>query len=68
MTTNEILRAARAAWPAQQTADTDGKTAQITFEEIAEVLGEDVSAWGNRMQCESSGVWSVYSVTVGQAH
>ena len=51
-----------------QTADTDGKTAQITFEEIAEVLGEDVSAWGNRMQCESSGVWSVYSVTVGQAH
>jgi len=51
-----------------QTADTDGKTAQITFEEIAEVLGEDVSAWGNRMQCESSGAWSVYSVTVGQAH
>ena len=52
----------------QQTADTDGKIAQITFEEIAEVLGEDVSAWGGRMQCESSGVWNVYSVTVGQAH
>ncbi|MBQ3484306.1 MAG: hypothetical protein IJA77_02235 [Clostridia bacterium] len=51
-----------------QTADTDGKIAQITFEEIAEVLGEDVSAWGARMQCESSGVWNVYSVTVGQAH
>lgn len=51
-----------------QNADTDGKTAQITFEEIAEVLGEDVSTWGARMQCESSGVWSVYSVTVGQAH
>ena len=51
-----------------QTADTDGKIAQITFEEIAEVLGEDVSAWGGRMQCESSGVWNVYSVTVGQAH
>ena len=51
-----------------QSADTDGKTAQITFEEIAEVLGEDVSAWGARMQCESSGAWSVYSVTVGRAH
>ena len=51
-----------------QNADTDGKIAQITFEEIAEVLGEDVSTWGGRMQCESSGVWSVYSVTVGQAH
>ncbi len=52
----------------QQTADTDGKTSQITFEEIAEVLGEDVSAWGGRLQCESSGAWSVYSVSVGQAH
>lgn len=51
-----------------QQADTDGKTAQITFEEIAEVLGEDVSTWGARMQCESSGAWNVYSVTVGQAH
>lgn len=51
-----------------QTADTDGKTAQITFEEIAAVLGEDVSAWGTRMQCESSGAWTVYSITVGQAH
>ena len=51
-----------------QTADTDGKIAQITFEEIAEVLGEDVSTWGDRMQCESSGAWSVYSITVGQAH
>lgn len=51
-----------------QQVDTDGKTAQITFEEIAEVLGEDVSTWGARMQCESSGAWNVYSVTVGQAH
>ena len=51
-----------------KTADTDGSIAQITFEEIAEVLGEDVSTWGARMQCESSGAWSVYSVTVGQAH
>ena len=51
-----------------QTADTDGHVAQITFEEIAAVLGEDVSTWGDRLQCESSGAWSVYSVTVGQAH
>ncbi|MBQ8554907.1 MAG: hypothetical protein IJ438_03435 [Clostridia bacterium] len=51
-----------------QTADTDGKTAQITFEEIAAVLGNDVSAWGARMQCEASGAWNVYSITVGQAH
>ena len=51
-----------------QTADTDGKTAQITFEEIAAVLGEDVSTWGKRMQCESSGAWSVYAVSVGQAY
>ena len=51
-----------------KSADTDGKTAQITFEEIAEVLGEDVSTWGARLQCESSGAWSVYAVTVGQSH
>ena len=43
-------------------------TAQITYEQIAAVVGEDVSTWGARMQCESSGAWSVYSVTVGQAH
>ncbi|MBQ8555576.1 MAG: hypothetical protein IJ438_06860, partial [Clostridia bacterium] len=49
------------------TADCDGKTAQITFEEIAAVCGEDVSTWGARMQCEASGAWSVYSVSVAQA-
>ncbi len=49
------------------TADTDGTTAQITFEEMAKVLGEDVSTWGARMQCEASGNWKVYSVSVGQA-
>lgn len=46
----------------------DGKVAQITVEEIAAVLGEDVSTWGNRMQCESSSAWSVYAVSVGQAY
>ncbi len=49
------------------TADTDGATAQITFEEMAAVLGEDVSTWGARMQCEASGNWKVYSINVGQA-
>ena len=45
----------------------DGTTAQITFEEIAAVLGEDVSAWGARLQCEGSAAWKVYSVNVGMA-
>ena len=52
----------------QQTADTDGQVAQITFEEIAEACGsEDVSTWGAMMQCEASGAWKVYSLSVGQA-
>jgi len=51
----------------QGTADCDGATAQITFEEMAAVLGEDVSTWGDRMQCESSGSWKVFAVNVGQA-
>ena len=58
-----------AGWQRVQmmSADCDGATAQITFEEIAAVLGEDVSTWGARMQCEASGAWSVYGVTVAQA-
>ncbi len=51
----------------QGTADTDGTVAQITYEEIAAACGEDVSTWGARLQCEASGAWKVYSVTVGQA-
>ncbi len=41
--------------------------AQITYEQIAAVCGEDKSTWGARMQCEASGAWEVYSVKVGQA-
>ncbi len=41
-------------------------TAQITYEQIAAVCGDDVSTWGARMQCEASGAWEVYSVKVGQ--
>ena len=46
---------------------TDGKTAQITYEQIAAVCGDDVSTWGARMQFESDGAWKVYAVTVGQS-
>ncbi len=41
--------------------------AQITYEQIAAVCGDDVSTWGSTMQCEASGDWEVYSVKVGQA-
>ena len=45
----------------------DGKTAQITYEQITALCGDDVSKWGSTMQCESSGAWEVYSVAVGTA-
>jgi len=48
-------------------ADCDGKTAQITWDELVAVLGEDVSTWGARMQAEASGNWNVYAISVGQA-
>ncbi|MCD7745451.1 MAG: hypothetical protein LUI13_09250, partial [Lachnospiraceae bacterium] len=41
--------------------------AQITYEQIAAVCGDDVSTWGARMQCEASGAWEVYSIKVGTA-
>lgn len=40
--------------------------AQIPYELIAKFCGEDKSTWGARMQCESSGAWEVYSVSVGK--
>lgn len=39
---------------------------QITFEQIAAVCGEDPAAWGDRIQCESSGDWEVYTMRVSQ--
>ena len=39
---------------------------QITYEQIASICGDDVSTWGNGLQCESDTEWEVYSVTVGQ--
>ena len=44
----------------------DGSKAYITYEQIAAVCGDDVSTWGARMQCESSGAWEVYGVKVGK--
>ncbi len=41
--------------------------AQVTFDQLAQYLGDDVSKWGARMQCESDGDWTVSSVKVGQA-
>ena len=45
----------------------NGSTCQIPFEMIAEYCGDDVSTWGTTMQCEASGAWEVYSVSVGMA-
>ena len=45
----------------------DGHTAQVTYEQIAEVCGEDKTTWGAMMQAEGSSAWTVYSVAVGQA-
>ena len=43
-------------------------TAQITYEQMVEVLGEDKTTWGARMQCEAATAWEVYSVKVGTAN
>ena len=45
----------------------DGHIAQVTYEQIEAVCGEDKSTWGAMMQCEGSSAWTVYSVAVGQA-
>ena len=45
----------------------DGKIAQVTYEQIEALCGEDKSTWGAMMQCESSSAWNVYAVAVGQA-
>ena len=43
-------------------------TAQITYEQMVEVLGEDKTTWGAKMQCEAATAWEVYSVKVGTAN
>lgn len=61
-----VLPDAAAGWTRiqQQTAACDGSVCQITYEQIAAVLGDDVSTWGARVQCESSGDWEVYSLAI----
>ncbi len=73
-----VMPDATAGWMRVGQGDADGSgsdsayinnsknTAQVTFEQIAAVCGDDVSAWGARMQCEASGAWEVQSVKVGQ--
>ena len=41
-----------------------GNIAQITYEQLAALCGDDVSTWGARMQCESDSAWEVYGVWV----
>ncbi|MBQ8982245.1 MAG: hypothetical protein IJ079_01555 [Lachnospiraceae bacterium] len=45
----------------------DGSKCIITYETIAEILGDDTSKWGTTLQCEASSAWEVYSVKVGKA-
>ncbi len=39
--------------------------AQISYEQIVAVVGEDKAAWGPQLQAESGSEWEVYSVKVG---
>ena len=39
--------------------------AQITYDQIVAVVGEDKTAWGGRLQCEAKSNWTVFSVKVG---
>ena len=41
--------------------------AQIPYEKFVELLGEDKTTWGARMQCEAQTKWEVFSVSVGTA-
>ncbi|MBQ8982832.1 MAG: hypothetical protein IJ079_04515 [Lachnospiraceae bacterium] len=47
--------------------NSSGTTAQITYEQLASIYGEDVSTWGDSLQCESDGAWEVYDVKIGTA-
>ena len=45
----------------------DGHVAQITYEQIVEICGEDKATWNVKLECEGSSPWTVYSVAVGTA-
>ncbi len=40
--------------------------AQITYEQIAALCGEDKDTWGAMLQCESSSAWEVSALRVGR--
>ncbi len=63
-----VLPDAANGWTRLDTvSNKDGATAQITYEDIVSVLGEDTSTWGGRIQCEAASNWEVYSVSIGTA-
>ncbi len=64
-----VMPAATIGWSrvAQGQAYINGgkSIAQVTYEQIAAVCGEDKSTWGATLQCEAQTAWEVYSVKVG---
>ncbi len=74
-----VMPGAEAGWMRVGVGDTDGSgqqyayvnnsgnTAQVTYEQLAAVCGDDPATWGAMMQCESDGAWEVYSVKIGNA-
>ncbi|MCM1056534.1 MAG: hypothetical protein NC517_02870 [Firmicutes bacterium] len=48
-------------------ASCNGSVCQVPYEMLEAVCGGDVSTFGTTMQCEASGAWEVYSVSVGMA-
>ena len=73
-----VMNEAAAGWMRVGVGDADGSgqgyayknasanIVQVTYEQIAEYCGDDVSTWGSMMQCESDTPWEVFSVKVGQ--
>ncbi len=65
-----VMNEAQAGWMRVGQAGTEdpalcnGTYAQITYEQIAALCGDDVSTWGSTMQCESDSAWEVYGVWV----
>ena len=74
-----VMNESAAGWMRVGVGDADGSgqqyarvnnaknIAQVTYEQIAAVCGEDSSTWGSGFQCESDGDWSVSSIKIGQA-
>lgn len=64
-----VMPWAEAGWMrcGQGTAVCDGSKCYVTYEQIAEMCGEDKSTWGAMMQCEAQTKWEVYGLRVGTA-